>query len=121
MKYLSENSKTMGKILLFMYGITAILLFLLALLVQKAGFGEGAISVGISSVYVFSCLWGGFLAGKVQKVRKFLWGILTGVLYIAVMLGITLIVKKGFDGSFVSFIVNFLLCLGGGMLGGMVS
>ena len=121
MKYLGDNVKSLGKILLVMYAVTALLLFLLAVLVQKLGWESGTISVGISVVYVLSCFLGGFLAGKVQKTKKFIWGILMGLMYVIVMLVITMIVKKGLGGGTADFALNLLLCLGGGMIGGMVS
>lgn len=121
MKSLPGNVKTIGKIILFMYGATAMLLFVLALLVQKIQMNESAISVGISIVYVLVCFFGGFLAGKVQKKQKFLWGLLLGILYFAIMFIISWIVKNGEYGTFSGIFLNLLLCLGGGMLGGMLS
>ena len=121
MKDLSGKAISLGKILVAMYGITALLLFLFALLVQKLQFQAGVVSIGISIVYVLSCFVGGFLAGKIKSRRKFLWGLFMGVLYLLVMCGITLIIKRGTEGTFDGFVGNLLLCLGGGMLGGMVS
>lgn len=121
MRYFSENFKSLGKILLVMYGVTAILLFLLAFLVQKLGWEQGVISIGICVVYVISCFIGGFLAGKVQGSKKFIWGIVMGLVYVIVMLMVTLAVKSGFGSNLSDFVMNLLLCLGGGMLGGMVS
>lgn len=121
MKFWGENVKSLGKILLVMYAVTALLLFLLAVLVQKLGWESGTISIGISVVYVLSCFLGGFLAGKVQKTKKFIWGILMALMYVIVMLVITMIVKHGLEGGTLDFGVNLLLCLGSGMIGGMVS
>lgn len=121
MKYLSENMKSLGKILLVMYAVTAILLFLLAVLVQRFQLESGGISVGVCIVYVISCFLGGFFAGKVQKAKKFLWGLLMGLVYLVIMSVVTLLAKKGFDAALSGFLLNLLLCLGGGMLGGMVS
>ena len=121
MKYLSENLKSIGKIIILMYAITAILLFLLAILVQKFNWENDLISIGISVVYVISCFFGGFLAGKVQKTKKFIWGILLGLMYLMIMLVVTMIVKHGFHSTVSAFVINLLLCLGGGMIGGMVS
>ncbi len=121
MRSLTENLKSMGKILLVMYGVTAVLLFLLAVLVQKLGMEKGAISIGICAVYVISCFLGGFLAGKVQHTKKFIWGILLGLSYVMIMLAVTLAVKHGFHASASAFAVNLSLCLGGGMIGGMIS
>ena len=113
--------KAIGKILLVMYVITAVLLFLLAVFVQKLGWESGAISLGISVVYVISCFMGGFLAGKVQKNKKFVWGILMGLAYMIIMLAVSLAAKHGLHSSMSAFIINLLLCLGSGMLGGMIS
>lgn len=121
MRYLSDNFKSLGKILLVMYGITAILLFLLAVLVQRLGWASSAISIGICIVYVISCFVGGFLAGKVQRSKKFIWGILMGLMYVVILLVITLFVKQGFSGAVSDFVTNLILCLGGGMIGGMLS
>ena len=121
MNVLADSIKRVGKILLVMYVITDVLLFLLAVLVQQFGWEQGAILVGISVVYVISCFFGGFLAGKVQKTKKFIWGILLGLMYLMIMLVLTMIVKHGFHSTVSEFVINLLLCLGGGMIGGMVS
>ena len=121
MKYLTESLKSIGKILLLMYAVTAILLFLLAILVQQFNWDNNAISIGISTVYVISCFIGGFFVGKVQQNKKFIWGILIGLAYVIIMLVITLVVKHGFHSSVSAFVTNLLLCLGAGMLGGMLS
>ena len=121
MKYLSESLKSIGKILLLMYVVTAMLLFLLAVLVQRFNWDNNAISIGISTVYVISCFIGGFFVGKVQQNKKFIWGILIGLAYVIIMLVITLVVKHGFHSSVSAFVTNLLLCLGAGMLGGMLS
>ena len=104
-----------------MYGITAVLLFLLAFLVQQFDFKSGAISVGICIVYVISTFMGGFLAGKVQRTKKFIWGILMGLMYVIILLVITMITKHGFTAAMSDFVVNLLLCVGSGMIGGMIS
>ena len=121
MKYLSESLKSIGKILLLMYVVTAILLFLLAILVQQFNWESNLITIGISVVYIISCFIGGFFIGKVQQSKKFIWGILMGLSYIIIMLVITLVVKHGFHSSVSTFVTNLLLCLGAGMLGGMLS
>ena len=121
MKFFERNVKSLGKILLMMYAVTAILLFLLALLVQQFGWESNVISIGISIVYVISCFIGGFFAGKVQGTKKFIWGILMGLSYIIIMLVITLVVKHGFHSTVSAFLTNLLLCLSSGMLGGMLS
>ena len=121
MKYLSGNVKNIWKMILFMYGVTAVLLFLFALIVQKTQMKESGIAIGIGVVYVLVCFFGGFLAGKVQKKQKFLWGLFLGSLYFVIMFLISLGVKNETEEIFYGIFWNLLLCLGGGMLGGMIS
>jgi putative membrane protein (TIGR04086 family) len=115
------NLKSLGKILLAMFAVTAMGLFLLAFLVQQFEWGSGGISIGISIVYVIACFLGGYFAGKIQKTKKFIWGILMGLMYVVILLMLTLLTKHGFGASVSAFVLNLLLCLGGGMTGGMLA
>ncbi len=117
----SEQLKSMGKLILMMFAVTALLLFLLAFLVQQFDWQSGMINVGISAAYVISCFFGGFFAGKIQKSRKFLWGILLGFAYVLAMLLITLLVKHGFHSTAADFMASLFMCVVAGMLGGMIS
>jgi putative membrane protein (TIGR04086 family) len=76
---------------------------------------------GITAIYVISTFAGGFFAGKLAKVRKFIWGLTTGVLYFSLLLLITLGIYHTIQGGGMGVLTTFLLCAGGGMLGGMVS
>ena len=118
---LLRNWKSFGKVLLGMYALTAGGLCLLADAVQQLGWEVRGITIGISLIYGFSGAVGGFLIGKVQKNRKFLWGIIMGLFYVLVLLVITLLVKGGTEGTLRTVIWNLLLCMFSGMLGGMVS
>lgn len=113
--------KSIGKILVLMYAITAVLLFLLALLLKQFQWGTQGIQAGITMVYVITCLIGGIFAGKVQRSKKFIWGILVSLMYIIVMLILTLIIKDGFHGESSVFVTNLLLGMGSGMVGGMLA
>lgn len=121
MRYFAEQGKSLGKIVLTMYGITAVLLLLLAFLMQKLQLKAGAVSAGIMITYVIACFLGGFLNGKIKKQKKFLWGLFIGFLYILVMLVVSVIAKEQPEMPLADFLPNLLICLGSGMLGGMVS
>lgn len=121
MKYLKSLGKSLGKILMTMYVITALLLFLLAALVQKLQFDSKGISAGITAIYVISCFLGGFFAGKMKRQKKFLWGFFMGICYILIMLLVTLVAKEGPAMTFSGFFINLCICAGAGMLGGMIS
>ena len=69
--------------------------------------------------YILSCFVGGFLSGKMMKNKKFLWGILVGLLYFGIMLLVSLAVNRQLDQTAANFVTTMMLCLLGGMLGGM--
>ncbi|MGN0334438.1 MAG: TIGR04086 family membrane protein [Lachnospiraceae bacterium] len=123
MKKVKNTNKKMESIakVLFASGIaTAVLLLIFALIAWSFDLSGGAISAGISAVYVIACFIGGFLAGKIAGTRKFLWGLLIGAFYFVIVFGCS-VIGNPTGGSELSDLWNLLLCLGGGMLGGMVS
>jgi len=118
---MEKNLIRVMKSLLISYVVTGILLFVLTFLLYKLQLTEAVVSTGIVAIYVLSTFAGGIAIGKMIKVRKFVWGLVLGVLYFALLLLISLGVYKGLDGSGSNIFTSFLLCAGGGMFGGMIS
>ena len=111
----------MVKALLAAYVVTGILLIILALALYKFELNEGAVTAGVTAVYLISTFTGGLVVGKLAKVRRFLWGIVLGILYFALLLLVTVGIYRTFHGSSTEILVTFALCAGGGMAGGMTS
>ncbi len=109
------------KALLAAYVVTGLLLLLIAGLMYRFQLDEGKVQIGIIVTYILSWFVGGFLAGKMMKSRQFLWGVLLGLLYFLVMTLVSVAVNRELQSSSSGFITSFLLCMGGGMLGGMLS
>ena len=109
------------KALLCAYAVTGILLLALTLLLYKMNLSEENVNAGIILIYVISTFASGFVMGKLTGTRKFLWGILTGVLYFVLLVLISLGLYHSLQADAVNIATTFLLCAGGGMLGGMVS
>ena len=109
------------KTLLFSYILTGVLLALLAVLLYKLRLDERAVAMAIIVIYVAGTFFGGFMAGKRLKNRKFLWGLLLGAAYFVVLALISLAVGRGHIQLGNSFLTTLVLCAGGGMLGGMLS
>ena len=109
------------KTLLFSYILTGILLAILAFLLYRLRLGEQAVTIAIIVIYVAATLFGGFVAGKRLKSRKFLWGLLVGAAYFVVLTLISLAAGRGAIQLGNTFVTTLVLCAGGGMLGGMLS
>lgn len=110
-----------GGCLLIAYLVTGLLLLLLAFLAYKANLSEQGSRIGILVIYVLSSFVAGFITGKKSKKRKFLFGAMMGICYFVVLLLLSLgIHDKVAPGAFAKWSAG-LLCMGGGMLGGMLS
>ena len=109
------------KALLCAYVMSVILLLILTVLLYKAGLSEENINAGIILTYVISTFSGGFVIGKLAGVKKFLWGLLLGIMYFVLLLLISLGIYHSLQSDMMNLVTTFLLCAGGGMLGGMVS
>lgn len=111
----------MLKSLLFSYVVTGMLLALLTVLLYKFELDEQLVSAAIVAIYVLATMAGGLVIGKLVKVRRFLWGLGLGAAYFALLMLITLGVYHTLNSNAVNMITAFILCSGGGMIGGMIS
>ena len=89
------------------YGVTAVLLLILALLLLKLNLSEGIVAIGIMATYLISCFLGGFLLGKGVRKNKFLWGLILGVVYFVLLIILSGIASPGNFGGFGRMISTF--------------
>lgn len=109
------------KSLLTGYIITGVLLLILALLLYKLDLGEQKVTMGIIIIYVISTFAGGFIMGKLVGERRFFWGLTLGIVYFALLLAVSIGVNHSLQSNGTNIVTTFLLCAGGGMIGGIVS
>lgn len=118
---LSSRLTFIMKCLLISYLITTGLLLLLALMLYRFNLSEKIVSISIIAIYIIVTFLAGFLTGKREGNKKFLWGLLIGTLYFAILIVISLIVNHGMNAVSGNFFTVLALCAGSGMLGGMLS
>ena len=111
----------MLKAMLASYIVTGLLLLLLTFLLYQFKLDEQTVVAGIVVIYVVSTFIGGLILGKLTKKRKFLWGSILGGLYFLLLFVISYGIYREFNTNGLNAITTALLCVGGGMLGGMVS
>ena len=112
---------TLLKCLLASFLVTGLLLLLLAMFLYKLGLTEKIVSIAIIAIYVLSTFFAGFLTGKKLKTRKFLWGLIEGIAYFAVLTLLSLILNGSLGSGPNSILTTFILNAAGGTLGGMLS
>lgn len=108
-------------LLVFAYVLTGALLLGLAFLLYKFRLDEKIVNIAVIVIYVLVTFLTGFLAGKKLKVRKFLWGFLLGAGYFVILAVVSMIVGQQETVVGSHLLTTFMLCAGGGMLGGMLS
>ena len=118
---LSSRLTFILKCLLISYLLTTGLLLLLALMLYRFGLSEKIVSICIIAIYIIITFLAGFLAGKREGNRKFLWGLMMGSLYFVILIVLSLIVNHGLSGVSGNLLTVLMLCGGSGMLGGMIS
>ena len=116
-----EKVMLMHKSLLAYYIVTGLLLLVLTFLVYKFELDEQLVVGGIVAIYVISTFTGGYIIGKLTRVRKFIWGTIIGAIYFALLFLISYGVYREFNTNGLSAVTTAILCIGGGTLGGMLS
>ena len=123
MENMQKNIKVIWwiKSLLASYIVTGILLLVLTFFMYKFELNEKIVSAAIVGIYVVSTLIGGMIIGKLTKSKRYLWGMVLGIIYFVLLLLITLGVYRTLNGDSVSIVTSLILCAGGGMTGCMIS
>ena len=123
MENMQKNIKVIWwiKSLLASYIVTGILLLVLTFFMYKFELNEKIVSAAIVGIYVVSTLIGGMIIGKLTKSKRYVWGMVLGIVYFVLLLLITLGVYRTLNGDSVSIVTSLILCAGGGMTGGMIS
>lgn len=109
------------KALFVSYIMTGVILLILALIMYKAEPPNMFISTGVVFAYIFSAFIGGMIVGKKTQEKRFLWGIISGLLYFSIIFAVSILMNKDIMSQLGSTIVVFVTCGFGGMLGGMLS
>lgn len=107
--------------LIVSYAVTGVLLAVLAFLVFKFELTESVTDMAIIAIYVIVTFLGAFIIGKKVKEQKFLWGLLLGVLYILIISVVAIAIGHTFNVANTANLTTAALCIGGGLLGGMLS
>ncbi|MBQ2744253.1 MAG: TIGR04086 family membrane protein [Lachnospiraceae bacterium] len=101
--------------------VTVILLLIMAFMLFKFNLSDGFIMVGIYITYVVSCFVGGLIIGKVRGEKKYLWGMIVGLVFFVTLSLISLIVTGELYGSGMKAIGALVACVLGGAVGGMIA
>ena len=121
MKYSANRVLGLLRAILVSYVFTGIVLLILAFLLLKTEVSYNFLRAGMIFSYLFSSLVAGFAAGHGAKSKRFLWGILAGFLYFAILFVISFLMNGMLVSAPGTMGMIFVFCILGGMFGGMFS
>ena len=113
--------KKISKSLIISYIVTFILLLIFAMIMYYGNVSEKVVGIFVIITYFISSLLGGLSIGKGVEKRRFLWGMILGLLYFGIIMMITLVGRASNEQMDSSKITGFITSCIGGMLGGMIS
>ncbi len=115
-----ENVVRMVKSVVLAYVLTAIILLIVSFIMYRCKISMNTANAGIMITYIVSCLVGGFVySGGVEK-RRYLGGGLLGVVYFAIVYGISVWWNRGLVEFMPGMLTTMAICVLSGMLGGML-
>ena len=98
----------MVRALIATYILSGILLAILSFALFKFRLPENQVNLAVCAVYILSCFFGGMIAGKTMRTRRFFWGL-------------SLAQKDGVTEDTKRLLSVLAMCTLSGMAGGMVS
>lgn len=107
------------RVILAAYLVTGVLLLILAFVLYKWQVSEALMTVGTLVIYILSCFVAGLLLGKSGRSRSFAWGLLAGVVYYLILLGISIAMPDNESASGFTIFINAAICAVSGMTGAM--
>ena len=122
-KSFSKNTRVIYilEALVFSYIITGLLLLLISFLMLKLELASIVISSTINFAYIVSAFTGGFFIGKKTEQKKFIWGLIIGILYYVILMLVSLMMNRVGALPLGSLFTVFIITGLSGMLGGMIS
>ena len=105
--------------LIVTYVISAVLLAALSFALFQFHLREPEVNAAVNAVYILSCLLGGLIAGKTMKTRRFLWGLLIGLLYFLFLFCMSMAQSGGMTAEPIRPLSVLAMCALSGMAGGM--
>lgn len=118
---LGKKITVLLKTLLLAYIVTAVLLFISAFIIYKAGFDQSRMRIFVMVIYGVASIVAGVVCGKASGGKRLLNGCLAGIMYFAVLLVISSIANHGFNMDVKKSLISFSICVIGGAVGGIMS
>lgn len=109
------------KELLVQIVVSFLLIVVFSFIAFRMNLNDKIIADLILIIYGISSFIGGLLVAKASEKRKFLWGLVAGLLYFSIIIFISFIITGHIGDKSINIIAGFLVSAICGMLGGMIA
>lgn len=101
--------------------ITGAGIIALAICLLLFSISEEMVDGGILIIYILSCFIAGMIIGRKRKTKRFLWGMLIGLVYYSVLYLASFLMVEPTHSLMSDVITTWMICCGSATLGGMLS
>lgn len=109
------------KAVLVSFIVSAIFLLITSALMLGTNLSSTVVSALVIVTYIISNFISGFIMGKGMEHKKFIWGLVSGLVYFFVIFVLSIIIMGTKNFSLAATIRTLLICGLSGMVGGMLS
>ena len=107
------------KVIVASVAVSIILALIFAFLAYKLQMEDAQIAICVSVIYVIGSFIGGFGMGKLKKEKRLIWGMISGVVYMLLVMVISLILND-FMIDFGKVLSGMAICIAAGGIGGVL-
>lgn len=115
------SPKKLLQSLLCSYLLSGILLLVTAFFLYRFRLKESQIQLAVAAIYVLSGAVAGFFLAKATGKRRFFCGLAAGLSYFLVLAAASSFIGKGLSASMPQLLATMGMCVGGGILGAVIS
>lgn len=109
------------KSVLLAYVLTGLLILAGGWISYKMDLSDKILNLMVIFIYICVNMFSGIYMGRKLQNKRYIWGMLAGLSYAAILIIISIVVPGGTSGIDLDGICAILLCMAGGSLGGIVS
>ena len=113
------SPKKLLQALLCSYLLSGVLLLVTAFFLYRLR--ENQITLTVAVIYVLSGALAGFVLARATGKRRFFCGLAAGLCYFLILAAVSSFLGKGFSVSITHLLTTMGMCVGGGILGAIIS
>ena len=109
------------KAVLVSFIVSAIFLLITSALMLGTNLSPTVVSTLVIVTYIISNFISGFIMGRGMEHKKFIWGLVSGLVYFCIVFVLSILIMGTKNFSLAATMRTLIICCLSGMVGGMLS